>query len=325
MAWNWYKHDLDRTRRANLPEPPAPVFVMGLHRSGTTILYEELARQFSLAKVGVYEVVNYENLLHDRSLENEGEKRRELDALFARSGAGTRQVDGIRLSHDTPEEYGWILARRAGSLSVARAGAQAALREVAGKLAALYPGAPGVALKNPWDAARGPQLLEAFPRARFLYVLREPIEILNSQLKNALHYGAGPDPLLDLLLAGIPAGRLVMGGQRALRRGVGQARYEQIMLGLLARDVAANLAAMRGSIANMPADSYLLVDYDRLAAEPARAFEAIEEFLGLGLRRPFETDLATPGREVLPAIAHRRARLERKLGDVSGLRDRAAP
>src|SRR5690606_15866575 len=62
------------------------------------------------------------------------------------------------------------------------------------------PGAEAVLLKNPWDTGNARNILQWFPNARFIYITRDPIYILNSQINAALSLLSGSQPFQTLLV-----------------------------------------------------------------------------------------------------------------------------
>jgi hypothetical protein len=53
------RQDLDRPLLATLPPSKPPIFVLGLHRSGTTFLYQLLADSFPFAVTTLYDITHY--------------------------------------------------------------------------------------------------------------------------------------------------------------------------------------------------------------------------------------------------------------------------
>ncbi|MBL4607882.1 MAG: sulfotransferase [Pseudomonadales bacterium] len=72
--------------------------------------------------------------------------------------------------------------------------------EICQKLQALDQGSQSVLLKNPWDTGNAKQILERFPNARFIYITRDPIFILNSQMNAFLTLITGSQPFQTMLV-----------------------------------------------------------------------------------------------------------------------------
>jgi hypothetical protein len=296
---------------------PRPVFVMGLHRSGTTFLYETLAKVFPLAALTVHHIFYYPRLLASEAAGTIADDRRALDAHFASLGIEGRQVDAIELSHATAEEYGWLLKRygRSPRLEASTADLYA---EMCRKLRVLSPRAEGVLGKNPWDTGFAPRLRELFPDARFVWIRRHPLRILQSQFRNALIFGAGPAPYLDMLMEGFPAARRVIGAQRKLYKLVGERRYGRIMLRVVMGDIARQLAAYERSLGALAEDERCEISYGELLRAPGPTLASIGQFLGLEPTRSLDEVAPKPRHlELHPEVERVRERFEarlRKLG-----------
>jgi hypothetical protein len=305
---------------------PVPVFIIGLARSGTTFLYQMLADAFPVAVLTVHHVVNYDTILlhhHEGTTEAAG---RELDAMFRGWNMPTRRIDEFPLSHAMPEEYCWVLRRRGGAFHVTGRSAPR-LEEICRKLHCAAPSAEAVVLKNPRDTGRVDRLLAHFPRARFVFLQRDPVAVVNSQFRVAKYHGREQDPYLELLLGGIPLARAWMRAQRILRKVLGESLFCRIALAHILRDVGRELGRLQASWKLVPPHRRVALDYDCLVRDPERAIEKLATSLGLSPRsdrvrvdpRPRDPTLLP---EVAAAAAGFRGRLHERgiaLGPLDGV------
>ena len=280
-----------------------PVFILGLHRSGTTFLYQMLAGSFDVAILTALRVVDYERIL---ALHREGKTaaaERRLDDLFQSWHMTTRRIDEVALSHATPEEYGWILRRRKGAFHVNGKTAPV-LDEICRKLQYLTPSAGAVLLKNPWDAGHGQDLLANLPDSRFIFMRRDAVAIVNSQFRIAKLHGGETDPYLDLLLEGIPLGRAWVRLQRVLNMVLGASLFGRLALGHILREVARELGRLEVSWKALPPDRRLALEYENVLRDPDGAVEKVADFLGLPLRpEAARTEPRPRDRSLLPEVA----------------------
>src|SRR5277367_4991891 len=86
-----------------------PVFIIGDHRSGTTLLYRILAETGSFAVFTAYHVVNYNEILANHCAGREQEATEALSARFTALGLSNRIIDSVPVGPDAPEEYGFVL------------------------------------------------------------------------------------------------------------------------------------------------------------------------------------------------------------------------
>jgi len=282
---------------------PRPVFIIGLHRSGTTFLYRMLTDALPVASLTVYHVVHYDRLLVHHHEGTAAGAQQELDRLFHSWQMTTRRLDDVPLSHAMPEEYGWILRRRAGSFHLTAKTAPV-LDEICRKLHFLTPSAGAVLLKNPWDTGRAGDLLARFPEARFIFLQRDPVEIVNSQFRVARQFAAQRNPFVELLFQGIPFGRAWLGMQRAFRSVAGEGRHGRIALRVILRSVARELARLEASWTVIPPDRRVALEYGELVRDTKRAFEKVAGTLGLAPRREAVAEEPQPRRPALfPEVA----------------------
>jgi len=297
-----------------------PIFVMGLHRSGTTFLYESLARLFPLAPLTAYHIVFYKRLLSRFKQGNQATDQATLDRYFAERGVSTRQIDEIKLSHRTVEEYCWLLKKYGGSVHLNDRTVNL-FEEMCRKLLYMQAGSETVLMKNPWDTGAGAGISALFPESRFVYISRDPISVLNSQLKNAEIFASKDSPYLDLLVTGFPLAQLVFYVERILYRIVGAQKFRVIMTRRLMRDMTRNLKGYKQAVEELPPEMCLETSYQELCERPAQTFKDIGNFLGLTPRLdPAVIESRPRSGELLPEVDAVRTRFTQKLEELELIR-----
>jgi hypothetical protein len=159
-----------------------PVFIMGPHRSGTTILYALLAESGLFNVTTAYHVLNRERLRSVHAAGGEAQARDELRRQFESHGLKDREFDSMKITPDIPEEYAWVLDHRGARPRLGPANLPGFLRFCEAVTATQDPARP-LLLKNPFDAANFLYLREALPQATFLYIHRSPVDVVNSQVR----------------------------------------------------------------------------------------------------------------------------------------------
>lgn len=271
-----------------------PVFIMGLHRSGTTFLYDSLARCFPLANLSLYHLFYYDRLLKNHAEGGEHRDRDRLNTLFRRMGITDRKLDAVYVDDRMVEEYGWMLRNHSFSMKVTGRN-QALLHEVCRKLQVVTPGAQAVLLKNPWDTGNARNILEWFPNARFIYITRDPLYILNSQINAAVSLLSGSQPFQTLLVDNF---KTLLGKQslsavyvgwkllRGIKMMTGNRPFEAVIRPFAAKAVEHQLAAYYRDLEELPRESVYALDYQSFNERPGQHLRELAAFLDL----PFVSD-----------------------------------
>ena len=102
--------DEDAPLKADLAEQKVkPIFIMGLHRSGTTFLYDSVARAFPLAQLTLYDFFYYDRLLRNHQQGGAKQDAQRLNACFAALGIKDRNIDSVPVCAE--ENAGRVQAR----------------------------------------------------------------------------------------------------------------------------------------------------------------------------------------------------------------------
>ena len=270
-------HNLDAPHTHRLAGIPVePVFITGPHRSGTTLLYSLLLATQRFNGVTAYHVLRYRQMLA-RHLAGETEQAKtELAEQFRSAGILVGVIDGVRVTPDMPEEYGFVIADP-GSPRLRPANLKR-FADLCRKVQ--FTGEPGrtLLLKNPWDFGRSRFAKQDFPQSKFLFLHRDPARTLNSQLNAARSMLAVRNAYLAMLaprygllfrrpLALYPTRWLFAPGH-----GLG-AR-------LLARGVAAGIESAARDRVELPRGDCFDVRYEDLCDRPNEMMAGILGWLG---------------------------------------------
>jgi len=294
----------DSLYEASLHEvTPWPVFILGLSRSGTTFLYQTLADVFPIASLTVYHVIEYDRILLHHKEGKAAAAGQQLDEMFRSWNMATRLTDSISLSHAMLEEYGWVLKRRAGAFHTNTKTASQ-LQEICRKLQFISPSAKAILLKNPWDTGHASNILSIYPDARFIFLQRDPVAIVNSQFRIAKYFSETKDPFVNMLLKGIPMGQAWMWLQRAVRKTAGKKWHARIALRYILRTVTRELSRLETSWDMVASHQRIAFDYTDLVSDQAGVLKKVSAFLGLPPRSDPSPEKPNPRPPVLlPEVA----------------------
>jgi sulfotransferase family protein len=266
------------------------VFIMGCHRSGTSMLYHLLAYTGAFNYISAYDIIKYDELLRNR-IENREEKvKSELDAAIRVEK--NRGVDNLPVGADCPEEYRFLLApkpprwflnfrRRVETESFAphlTRQTHERFLEICSKKQFLAGDAKPLLLKNPNDFYFNfGAVHRMFPQARMIFIHRHPLHVLNSyiagfgaiaEVKNA--YAELLDPAYrDLFRSPIE--------RRIYRRAFGGSRLPRY----IAEGLVKSYRYYIDNIRCLPEDQFLTIRYEDLCREPEEHVIRIGKWLKL--------------------------------------------
>ena len=287
-----------------LPEAdPMPVFVVGLHRSGTTFLYQSIVDCLGVAGLTIYDLVYYDRLLKNRFEGLELRDRAALQSYFAQKGWSTRRIDDVPLTDTTVEEYGFLfIRRRLGS----RFGPEkiALLRQLCKKLAVVNDNAQTVVLKSPWDSSAIPMLQQTFPRAKFILITRDSKAVARSMFASFRELGEGAvDSYVSFLVGRNYRAQWALYKPKLKRLLLGRARFEQRLACFCARTVERSTRQLEEVIARANSGSIRRVDYRTLVESPVQVLADLAAFLQVPTNERLDSIVAKPrSRVAMPAV-----------------------
>jgi hypothetical protein len=291
--------------------PVEPVFIAGPHRSGTTLLYALLQETGRFNAMTAYHVLRFRRLLADHLAGETERAKADLADRFQAAGVFDRAIDGVRVTPDTPEEYGFVIADpgppRLRPANLRRFAALCRKVQLTGDPSRR------LLLKNPWDLGRAQFARRHFPRSKFLFLHRDPARTLHSQVNAARTMLAGPNPYLAMLVPryGLLFRRpLVLHPLRRLVRHGLAAR-------LMAYQLTTGIAAADRDRAGLPPADCHDVRYEDLCARPNEVVAGILGWLGLaaGGVPDLSARIAPRAGPLLPEVERLRPALAARLPD----------
>jgi hypothetical protein len=161
-----------------------PVFILGLHRSGTSILYKMLHSTDYFNGLTAYDVVYYNRLLYNKKHGLEEEFKQRFNNLIKKTGQQNRDIDKIKMNADFAIEYSFLLGppylfQRINKKNIDL------FDMVCKKIQLVKSEKNRLLLKNPWDFPNFLSIKEKIPQSKFIFIHRHPLDIMNSSM-NAL-------------------------------------------------------------------------------------------------------------------------------------------
>lgn len=319
--------DTDKELLHTLKDVPVnPVFIMGLHRSGTTFLYDSIARCFPMAELSLYSLFYYDGLLRNHKDGKEDASRNLLNKAFRGLNITDRKIDQVQVDDRMVEEYGWLLRNKSYHMSIHKTN-KAYFAEICKKLLSVNPSANSVLLKNPWDTGNAEQIKRWFPNAKFIYITREPIAIVNSQINATKTLITGDQPFQTMLVDQfkMPGGkhaRATCYGVWAMVRKLRNLVPDQIIFNTLrpfvTYAVKHDLAGYYNDIESLPDDSVYNLTYDGFNSNPVEKLLEIQEFLNLPFTQSPDVISPNPRKTFNTTLLKHEAKLMSQLEEKLG-------
>lgn len=159
-----------------------PVFILGVHRSGTSILYKMLSATDSFNSVTAYHLINYHELLANHHQKTEDNARRKLTESLKSHGLTDRKIDQMKVTADFAEEYGFLLSERTIRMCLLPKNIPLFM-ELCKKIQFIAGNTKPLLLKNPYDFSNFVFIKQMFPDAKFIFIHRHPLKTISSTIK----------------------------------------------------------------------------------------------------------------------------------------------
>ena len=156
-----------------------PVFILGLHRSGTSILYKMLTATNSFNSVTAYHLIKYNQLLFDYKKDRiDLEKNKLTESIQVKD----RGIDRLKIDADFAEEYGFLLGQKTFEMYITNKNKNV-FKEMCKKIQYISNNKKPILLKNPYDLSNFIFIKSIFPNSKFIFIQRHPFKTLSSSIK----------------------------------------------------------------------------------------------------------------------------------------------
>jgi hypothetical protein len=281
-----------------------PVFIIGPHRSGTTLLYRVLTETGSFNSTSTYHIVNRHRLLALHSTGQEQAARDELDRWFAEKRLRGKEHSSAHITPDLPEEYSFALEHQAKRIIVDQDNLSS-FNLFCRKVQMVQDPSRPLLLKNSYDTLNFLYLRDHVPNARFIFIYRHPVDVVNSQirlLRQMIHEKSEYHALMLHRLRALYDNPVKL----ALARMV-YSKHLPLMLIQTSRYVSRNCDYILDNVDKL-GDAAIGLSYPDLCGDTNRQMSRILSFLHLDERTPQDYSRIIRTREpaVLPELRSRR-------------------
>jgi hypothetical protein len=259
-----------------------PVFILGVHRSGTSILYKMLTATGCFNPVTAYHLIEYENLLFNHHEQKERDEKQRLTSSLQKEGLADRGIDKLKVTADFAEEYGFLLGTKTSQMRITKKNIPL-FTELCKKISFIAGNQKPILLKNPYDFPNFLYIKDNFPNARFVFIHRHPLKTISSTL-NAIRfllqkknpYTARLSRVYDIWYAN----PLFLQPLRFLFRYLG----ECCVVALTSMTKRSTMYYLK-NIEKLSNNQYISITYESLCDHPQETLHSIMETLSLPLQQ----------------------------------------
>ncbi|NEP45167.1 MAG: sulfotransferase [Okeania sp. SIO2H7] len=278
-----------------------PIFILGDHRSGTTILHQILAATECFNFLRAAQIINYDRILFDRLNGTEEQTRQDLNNLFQSLGIGERYIDKVTVAPDLPEEYGFIL-KNAGYDSHLTSESLFLFVRLCKKIQFLSHPEKPILLKNPLCFPHFKTIKTFIPQAKFIFIHRHPLHVMSSKLKAVRLALSMKSSYLELISK--EYGQIFNNPIRRLLVRILYSSFFGLGLHRVTEQSIRVTTAFLDNISSLSTADYLSIKYDDLCIAPEETITKVLEFLGLEARATidYESWIASRPLNLLPEV-----------------------
>ena len=291
----------------------SPIFILGDHRSGTTLLYKTLVETGCFNFVRAYHIIKYDEIMSNHLDRTEERAIEELKELFASLDIGDRTIDKVMATPNLPEEYGFILKNVAGDETCITPQNLPIFQQLCRKIQFVSAPDKPLLLKNPWDLPQFMYVKSVIPNAKFIFIHRHPIHVINSKLKAARVLLSGWNEYTALIARWY---RQIF--ENPVQRNLFQLLYSKYFnLGLrrVTKQSIESTTYFLENVESLPEQDYLCVRYEDLCQAPEATINQILGFLDLEAKSTLEYQKLISPRaiDLLPEVQRQYKSIGQKL------------
>lgn len=290
-----------------------PIFILGDHRSGTTLLYQTLAASGCFNVLKAYHIIKYEEILYNYINQIETQKLQELQDTFIHLGIVDRVFDKIRVSPELPEEYGFIIRNLLGYEPYLNADSLEIFLEACRKVQFTSNSEKLLLLKNPWCYPYFKYIQKEFPKAKFIFIHRHPVHVINSKLKAVDAVLSHWNPYTSLI-----SKKYNKIFKNPVNRSIYRAMYSQkLNLGVnkVLKQSIRSTSYFLENIDTISSKTYVSIRFEDLCDRPQVTLQKIFDFLQLVPEISADYDSLIENRPIrlLPTVEKNQPRIYRQL------------
>ena len=289
-----------------------PIFILGLPRSGTSILYKILSETETVNSVTSYHVIKYHQILSNHIHGNEQEEKTNINDYFEKIKLKDRGMDKLKIYADFPEEYGYILGKQTYEMNIVPDNIPLFI-QLCKKIQYISENEKPLLLKNPYDFKNVLLIKEIFPNAKFIFISRHPEQILNSSMnaiKSLLKNRHPYSMITNRNYARFYNNPLALFFSRIFFF-----YYPILGMNYLLNFFKSQVNEFNNQYSHLPEEDYVFISYEELCEKPTQSLRKLIRFIDVKPKKNIDFDRYIKPRNIPinPIIIRFRKLVKRKI------------
>ena len=255
-----------------------PIFIMGVQRSGTSILYKILSKTNNFNFVTAYNAIRNSELIYNHINNLEKKSKNELNDFLKTKSQTSRGIDNLAVTSDFPEEYGFVLAQKTSTSKITPKSYKI-FENFCKKIQYISKNDKLLLLKNPFDFSNYVYIKSVFPKSKFIFIHRNPLNTLNSQLKAMRTLTKNKSEYMALLSPGydkLHDNKVLLQFYKFLYSSKTPFRINSAI-----KNLAESTKYYLENIDHLKKEDYVITKYEDLCEKPSEEINKVLSFLSL--------------------------------------------
>lgn len=130
----------------------------------------------------MYHLLNYDELIYNHINKLEEKKKKEFNDFLIKKGITNRKTDNILVSSDYEQEYVYFFSQRNLPLILSKKNKEL-FENLCKKIKFISENDNPILMKNPYDFPNFLYIKKIFPEAKFVFIHRNPLEVISSTMR----------------------------------------------------------------------------------------------------------------------------------------------
>lgn len=287
-----------------------PIFIMGLHRSGTSILYKMLGETGLFNTVTAYHILKYDELLYNKKHNLENQVKQDLATLFKSQGIKNRRIDDLPITPDYTQEYVYLFTKKKSPNTISEKNL-ILFKNLCKKIQYISNNRHLVLLKNPYDFPNFLYIKKQFPNAKFIFIHRNPLEVISSTIRAWQTLYEEENPYTSLFSNSYKKSYNNPFKLRLLRFYY-SSKYPLALYGIIRYSTNVTNTYLQ-NISQIKKEEFVIIKYENLCQKPNSVLKTILDFLNMKSDIDFSAYIKPRKLSILPEVYRMKKRIGKQM------------